>query len=417
MLVCSSAFTSLGRFQAKALRFSDLPIAVVPHPFGNLTRDQLRGLAAPCAEDIARLACEVPAPTVEGSIDISRAAQIEVPDDTDEINRLFREWRWTDGLPIVPPDSGRLERMLACTPRASGAVIAAIAPGFGAATVERIAINAVMAGCDPEYLPVLIAAAEAVAAPEFNLQAIQTTTNPTGVGMIVNGPIAQRLKMNSGINALGQGNWANATLGRALRLIMQNIGRAWPGDMDRSTLGHPGKYLFCCAENEDESPWEPLHVERGCKREQSAVTVIAVEGSLNMNTYSKDADEMLRLFSDTLPRPTGNDYWHSGNPWIFVSPEHAQVLKAGGLSKADVKRRLWEQSKLRAGRMGVTDLQRTQNRRRLEMGEITPDTMMPICPTPEHFGIIVAGGPGTHSMYIPSYGPVRSVTRIIVSAQ
>jgi len=416
VLVCSSAFESLGRFQAKALNFSDLPIAVVPHPFGNLSRDKLRELAAPCAEDIARLACEIPRAAVEIARDTRRAVQVEVPNDTDEINRLFRERRWSDGLPIVPPDSQRLERMLAFTPRAADEVVAAIAPGFGAATVERIAINAVMAGCDAEYLPILIAAAEAVAASEFNLQAIQTTTNPTGVGMIVNGPIAKRLNMNSGINALGQGNWANATLGRALRLILQNIGRAWPGDMDRSTLGHPGKYLFCCAENEDENPWQPLHVELGFKREQSTVTVIAVEGSLNMNTYSKDADEMLRLFSDTLPRPTGNDYWHSGNPWIFISPEHAEVLAAGGLSKADVKRRLWEQTKLRAGRMGITDLQRTQNRRRLEMGEISAQTMLPICPAPERFGIIVAGGPGTHSMYIPSYGPVRSVTREVIWA-
>jgi len=280
--------------------------------------------------------------------------------------------------------------------------------------VEHIAINAVMAGCDPEYLPVLIAAVEAAAAREFNLQAIQTTTNPTGVGLIVNGPIVKRLNMNSGINALGQGNWANATLGRALRLILQNVGRALPGEMDRSTLGHPGKYLFCCAENEEQNPWEPLHVERGFRPEQSAVTVIAAEGALNMNTYSKNADEMLRLFGETLPRPTGNDYWHGGNPWIFLSPEHAEVLKAGGLSKAEVKRRLWAQSKLPAGEMGVTDLERTQNRRRAELGAMTPDTMLPICPAPEQFGIIVAGGPGTHSLYVPSFGPIRSVTREVI---
>ena len=413
--MCSSAFVSLGRTQALALGFSNLPIAVVPHPFGRLTRDELRKLAAQCAEDIARLACEAAIPaalTHAGSA--TRASKVEIVDDLDAVNRFFRERRWGDGLPIVPPVSGRVERMLACTPRAADEVIAAIAPGFGAATIERIAINAVMAGCDPEYLPVLIAAAEAVAAPEFNLQAIQTTTNPTGVGIIVNGPIARRLNMNSGINALGHGNWANATLGRALRLILQNIGRALPGDMDRSTLGHPGKYLFCCAENEEQNPWEPLHVERGFRPEQSAVTVIAAEGSLNMNTYSKNADELLRLFAETLPRPTGNDYWHGGDPWIFLSPEHAEVLKTAGMSKAEVKRRLWMESKIPARRMGVTDLQRTQNRRRIELGAISPDTMLPICPAPERFGIIVAGGPGTHSMYIPSYGPIRSVTREVI---
>src|SRR3990167_5362018 len=166
--------------------------------------------------------------------------------------------------------------MLRTTRLAPETVIATIAPGFGAATIERIAINAVLAGCDPEYLPVLIAAAEAVAAPEFNLQGIQSTTNPGAVWLIINGPIARRLGVNSGNNCLGQGNWANATLGRALRLILQNIGGALPGEMDRATQGQPGKYTFCCTENEERNPWEPLHVERGFARERSAVTVVGV---------------------------------------------------------------------------------------------------------------------------------------------
>ena len=138
-------------------------------------------------------------------------------------------------------------------------VVARVAPGFGEASVERIAINAVMAGCRPEYLPVLIAAVEAVAEQPFNIQGIQATTNSAAPWIIVNGPLAKTLNINSGLNCLGQGARANATLGRALRLILQNIGGALPGDMDRSTQGQPGKYSFCCAENEAESPWEPLH--------------------------------------------------------------------------------------------------------------------------------------------------------------
>jgi hypothetical protein len=177
-----------------------------------------------------------------------RAALFEAPDDLEAINRLYRERRWSDGLPIVPPTQERVARMLSTTRRARDEVIAAVAPGYGAATVERIAINAVLAGCDPDYLPLLIAATEAVAAPEFNLQGIQSTTNPVAVWLIVNGPIVQRLNVNSTFNCLGQGAWANATLGRALRLILQNVGGALPGEMDRATQGQPGKYSFCCAE-------------------------------------------------------------------------------------------------------------------------------------------------------------------------
>ena len=313
------------------------------------------------------------------------------------------------------PTEARVGRMLQATARAPDEVIAAIAPGFGAATVELIAINAVMAGCDPGHLPALIAATEAVAAPEFNLQGIQATTNPAAVWLIVNGPIAAQLGMNAGINCLGQGNWANATLGRALRLMLQNIGRALPGEMDRATLGQPGKYLFCCAENEEQNPWQPLHVERGLKAEQSAVTVVGAEGTLNMNTHSKIADEILRVFAETLVRPTANDYYLGGRPWIIICPEHAEILKAGGLTKAEIKRRLWQMSKLPARQLDEIDMQWTQNVRRAELGTITPDTMLPICAAPEGLGILVAGGPGTHSVYVPSFGNTRPVTREVIS--
>ncbi|MBI3067814.1 MAG: hypothetical protein HY323_00255 [Betaproteobacteria bacterium] len=408
---------TLGRAQARALGFPDLPIAVVPHPFGRHTRDKVREIAEQCVEDIAKLACTaVPPGSTATTASGKRALKVDVADDADAINRLFRERRWTDGLPVVPPTVERVERMLRCTPRAADELVAAVAPGFGVATVERIAINAVMAGCDAECLPVLVAAVEAMAAPEFNAQGIQATTNPVAVWLIVNGPIAKRLHLNAGINCLGQGNWGNATLGRALRLILQNIGRALPGEMDRATLGQPGKYSFCCAENEEQNPWEPLHVERGLRPEQSAVTVVGAEGTLNMNTHSKDPDEVLRVFAETLPRPSGNDYFLGGDPWIILCPEHAQVLKAGGLSKAEVKHRLWEASKMPARRMTAVDMQLTRVRRGTELGAISPDTLLPICPAPEQLGIVVCGGPGTHSLYVPSFGNTRSVTREVIWA-
>ena len=339
------------------------------------------------------------------------AARFEAPDDLDAINRLYRERRWSDGLPVVPPTVERVERMLRHARRPREEVVARVAPGFGAATVERIAINAVLAGCDPEALPVLIAATEAVVEPQFNLQGIQATTNPVAVWIIVNGPAAQKLGVNAAFNCLGQGAWANATIGRALRLVLQNIGGALPGEMDRATQGQPGKFTFCCAENEAANPWEPLHVERGYGRGASTVTVVGAEGTMNMNTHTKDAGELLRAFAETMMHPPSNDYCHGGEPWLALGPEHAEILSRAGLSKAEVKRRLWEGSKMPASRMTGKDLLRVQDSRGAELGKIGPDTLLPVSHRPEDIHIIVAGGPGTHSTYIPSFGNTQAVTR------
>lgn len=345
---------------------------------------------------------------------MSAAATFEALDDLDAINKLYRERRWSDGLPIVPPTPERVARMLACTKRKRDEVVAVLAPGFGEATVERIAINAVMAGCDPEYLPVLIAATGAVAEPQFNIQGIEATTNPVGVWLVLNGPIVQTLGINATYNCLGQGNWANATLGRAMRLILQNIGGALPGDMDRATQGQPAKYTFCCAENEAQSPWAPLQVERGFAREASTVTVVGAEGTLNMNTHSKEASELLRIFAECMVHPASNEYCHAGEPWLVISPEHAEILKAGGLSKHDIKARLWELTKMPASHLSAKEILRAQASRADEYGEIKPETLLSIGRTPDDIWFIVAGGPGTHSTYVPCFGNSRAVTREIL---
>ena len=415
MQVCSKSYVGLAQAQAKALDYPDLPIVVVPHPFPGRTAEQARALAEPCIEAIVKFLCDSAAPTAASKeAAVKRAATVEVANDPDAINRLFHERRWSDGLPVVPPTAERIERMLACVPRGRDEVIATLAPGFGTATVERIAINAIMAGCEPEYMPVLIAAVEALTAHEFNLQSIQSTTNPAAVWLIVNGPIAERLKMNSGINCLGQGNWANATLGRGLHLILQNVGGALPGEMDRATHGMPGKFTFCCAEDAANNPWAPLHVDRGFDAQRSTVTVVAASGTLNLLSREKDAGELLRIFADSIRYPTSNDYWAGGEPWIILGPEHAAVLARGGLTKAEVKRRLWEGSKLEGRRMGATDLRITGIGRREELGECSADTLLPISPAPENIEIIVAGGPGLHSVYVPTFGDTRSVTREII---
>lgn len=434
LVICSTAFAHLGRTQATALGYPQQPIAIIPHPFGSRTRDEIRELAKHCVEEVARLvgggdavssgsmksavhrahaASAAAAAGADDRLALTRAALIEAPEDLEELNAFFRERRWTDGFPVIPPTAKRVERMLRHTDRNPEDIVATLAPGFGAATVERIAINAVLAGCEPAQLPVLIAAVDAIASLEFNLQGIQTTTNPVAVWLIVNGPIAEKLQVNGGLNCLGQGAFANATLGRALHLIMQNIGRAVPGEMDRATQGQPGKYSFCCAENEAASPWPPLHVDRGFARDVSTVTVVGAAGTLNMNTHAKDARDVLRVIADTIAHPPSNDYWAGGEPWLVLSPEHADILERAGLAKSEVQRALWEQSKMAAHRMAAKDLARTQDARRDEMGEIGPDTLLPVSKRPEDIGIVVAGGPGTHSVYLPSFGDTHSVMRAI----
>lgn len=415
LTVCSSAFVKLGRAQAAACGYPDLPIAVVPHPFSARSREQVRELAAQCANDIAKLVANLDnsEPSGTRAAIATRAALFEVDDDLQAINAFIMQQRWGDGLPVVPPTEKRVATMLRGSPRKADEVIARIAPGFGAASIERIAINAVMAGCEPAHLPVLIAATAAVCERPFNLQGVQTTTDPVAVWLIVNGPIAQQLNMNSGANCLGQGNWANATLGRALRLILQNIGGALPGDMDRATQGQPGKISFCCAENEAENPWQALHVERGYQPAQSTVTVVGAEGTMNMHSYGKNADDILRVFADTMMHGPSNEYVHGGEPWIVLSPEHAEILHDAGYSKADVQQKLWEWSKMQAGRMTPEDMGRAQASRTAAYGPINADTLLTIAHTPQDIAIIVAGGAGAHTVYIPCFGNTRSVTRAI----
>jgi len=400
-----------------------LPLLIVPHPFGTRSRDEVRTIAKACADGLVALGSQK---TAAGSAAVPRAetreaaavrsARVDVEDDIDAVQRLFRERHWGDGLPVIPPTPERVERMLARSGLAPETRVAALAPGFGMATIEAIAVNAVAAGCDPTLLPLVVAAVEGAADPEFNLQGIQATTNSVAVWVIVNGPAAKTLGFNAGINCLGQGDWANATLGRAVHLVLQNVGGALPGEMDRATHGQPGKFTFCCAENEAESPWQPLHVERGHRPEATTVTVVGAEGTMNMNSHTKDADQLLRAFAETMMHPPSNEYTHGGEPWLILSPEHADILARAGLSKDDVKRELWMRSRMPARHMTDRDLARVLHSRKDELGEIGPDTLLTIACSPQDIGILVAGGPGTHSVYVPCFGNSRAITVEVASA-
>jgi hypothetical protein len=269
-----------------------------------------------------------------------RARRIELGEIEDEFETAF-DRGWTDGLPVVPPTPARVLRMLDGTRRAPDEIVAVVPPDLVPITVEKVAINAVMAGCKPEYLPVVLAAVSAACTDTFNMHGLLCTTYFSGPVVIVNGPIAARIGMNSGINCLGQGNRANATIGRALQLVVRNVGGGLPGGIDRATLGNPGKYTFCFAEDEAGSPWEPLSVERGFAAGTSTVSLFAGHGpSSIVDQISRTPESLVRTFAAKL-RATHHPKLVMGMGAVLViSPEHARVFAAAGWSKARLHREL-----------------------------------------------------------------------------
>ncbi|MBI2015148.1 MAG: hypothetical protein HYS77_06390 [Candidatus Rokubacteria bacterium] len=337
------------------------------------------------------------------------AAPVEAPDDLEAFQAWALAEGWGDGLPVLPPTPARVARILGG--RRGDEVVATLAPRRGVATLEAIAVNAALAGAGPEHLPVIAAAVRAVAEPRFNLNAIQTTTHPCTPLVIVNGPIAARLGVNAGANALGQGARANAVIGRALRLVLQNVGGARPGQEDRATQGHPGKYAYCLAEHEAASPWEPLHVERGFGAGESCVTVCGAEAPHNVNDHgSTTAGALLLALAGTLATPGHNNVYLGGEPLVILGPEHAQTFAASGWSKADLKRALWEGARVRLDRFGAENLARFAVIDPARFKDRPPDAEVAPCARPDDVMVVVAGGPGKHSAIVPTFGATRAVT-------
>ncbi len=340
---------------------------------------------------------------------------LECEDDFDAVNALARERGWSDGLPVVPPTAQRVERMLEYCDRPWDEPVAKVAPRYGEATPPRLAANAVMAGCRPEYFPVLMLAIEAMCEEPFNLYGVQATTHLCAPLVIVNGPVARELDINSGHNAFGPGWQANAALGRAIRLALVNIGGAIPALGDMSTFGAPSKFSYLAAENEAESPWEPLHVERGLPREASAVTVIGAECPHNVNDHeSLTAEGILTTIAGTMIGTGVNDVYYEAQPLVVMGPEHAKTVAGGGMSKADAKRFLHEHAHLPLGRFSRENIERrlrvTWKEKYAHAGESAPVCMVQ---RPEDILIAVIGGAGKHSAVVHTFGATKPVTRAL----
>ncbi|MGA0878558.1 MAG: thioredoxin [Ilumatobacteraceae bacterium] len=264
------------------------------------------------------------------------ARRVDVADAEDEFEAMF-DRGWTDGLPVIPPTEERVLRMLQGTSRPADEVVAVVPPDLVEITVEKIAINAVMAGCRPEYLPWVIAAVEAVCNETFNIHGVLATTMPVGPVLVCNGPGTRAIGMNSGMNVFGQGNRANLTIGRALQLIVRNVGGGRPGEVDRATHGNPGKISFCFAEDEIGSPWTPLAVSRGLPADTDAVTVFPGEGPrCVVDQLARDPDSLVNTFAACLRTLHNPKSILAFDAILVVGPEHARVFADAGWDRQRV---------------------------------------------------------------------------------
>lgn len=269
-----------------------------------------------------------------------QARRIDVA-EMEDVHEVMYERGWSDGLPLVPPTEERVMRMLGGTSRSPDEIVGVVPPDQAPCTVEKVAINAVMAGCKPEYLPVVLAAVEAACLDEFCMHGLLATTYFSGPIIIVNGPIIKEIGMNWSTNALGPGNRANSTIGRALQLVIRNVGGGKPGGVDRAALGQPGKVGFCFPEREHDSFWESLAVERGFQRGLSTVTLFAGDGVHGVaDQKSREPKSLTRSLAMTLRTVLHGKIFGASSALLIVTPEHMRVFRSAGWSKARLREEL-----------------------------------------------------------------------------
>ena len=321
-----------------------------------------------------------------------------------------------DGLPLGLPSTSALEDMLRSNRLDADTPVACLAPMQATATWRDIAYNALLAGCRAPDLPIVGAAVAAVAQPEFNLLSVQSTTGSAATLVIVNGPAALRAGMNCGTNALGPGNRANATIGRALRLVLQNIGGARSGETDMATLGQPAKYTFCMAENEAESPWEGLHRDAGFGAGDSTVTVLATAGICEVvDAVSNQPEDIFLTYAGSMlsaGHVSTAGIFGNGRPLLVIPPEHARFFSQAGYTKGDVKSALMQAASLPLDRLSPSMRSRIE-RHRADKGDHGSSGPVRLALNATDIMIAVAGGVGVKAAYIPGWSASLPVTRRI----
>lgn len=411
--VCSSAFSHAARSQAAGRGLSALPIVEIPHPMhtapGPVVLERADAIVANLAAALTLRPTAAAGPAVE-----PLPEELALDASPDALQEFFFEQGWTDGLPVVPPTHAAVRAMLATVNRDATETVGPIPPRMRMASLEKIAINAVMAGCRAEYFPVVLAALEASLDENCRLYGIQTATNNGTPFVIVNGPIARELGVNAAGNVFGQGWRANATIGRALQLILRNLGGDIPGDTDMSTQGQPGKFTFCIAENEAESPWQPFHVERGFAPEDSTVTVIGASAGHNVFTYGCETGaEILDHFVGAMTALGHNNVIFPTGPLLVIGPEHAGVLARDGYDKARIRAHIFEHARIPLSRFAERTVRGLKHRRSRWFAQFPGAEAIGVADDASHINIVVAGGAGIHSQFVPTSFSYHPVTRLV----
>ena len=416
MTICTEAFIGLAREESKNLGMPDLPLAIINHPIGGESLAVIHQRAEDALAQVIRgLTGEPAIRSAAASIGGPAANERFTFANEDEAQETFHARRLTDGLPFVLPTAERVQAMIAGSGRRAGEVIAVVPPRWAEATVENIAINAVMAGCRPQYMPVLIAALQAAADPAFGLYSVQATTHPCAVLMLVSGPIVDELGLNFRHGAFGPGFRANASIGRAMRLVLINVGGGIPGEGDQATHGSPAKFSYCVAENEAATPWEPFRVTRGFATTDSTVTVFSGEGPHNINDHvCTSAETTLTVVADTMTTVGHNNAGSviRGDVLVAFGPEHAHTIASGGMSKGDVQKFLYERARNKVGLLKLRAMYKAENWPDW-VDQDDDEALCPIVGKPSDIHVVVTGGPGKHSAFVPTFGTSKSVTQTI----
>ena len=411
----SSEFWTLALAESQARGVRELPLVKVPHPVGTVSLGALCTIAESAVDAIAEKLLAGNGAASQGNGQSSQQAEgsaatgLTVPSDPADMFSFFSDRGWTDGLPVLPPTLAAVQKMVGAGGKKADAIVGVIPPLNGVATVEKIAANAVMAGCLPDYFPLVLSAVRGMTRAGYNLDGLQTTTGNIAPLAIVNGPCRNGLAINYGANVLGQGWRANATIGRAIRFVMTNIGGARPGSFDKSTMGQPAKYTFCFAENEEESPWQPFHVERGLARDCDTVHMFGASGVYSaVDMASQSANGLLKTFALTMCGGLASGVTSTEVLWV-ICPEHAAILARDGLTKEKLRDELFVRARVPYDKIADENLELLAKRRPLwfkasAAGEVG------VVDRPEDIWLVVAGGAGAKSAYIPGRTGTRMQT-------
>lgn len=419
MTLVTEAFQEAARLRAEALGMPHHAVILVPHPMASRPATEIEEVVrAAFPRILAALTAPAPrpvsgAPSRRAGLEASR---VEFPADIDAFNDAAEERGWSDGLPVLPPTEGRVARLLEAVRLAPTAVLGIMPPRNGTVTAEKFAANAVMAGARPLHVPLALAAVRAGLRGEFNPGGIAVTTGGGTPLVIVNGPESRRAGVNGRTACFGSGYRANAAIGRTLRLVMRNLGGAIPGDMKKSTQAFPAEYSFCTAEPEEESPWEPLHVELGYHRDQSTVSLAGVRAFHQVTDHTSErGEQILETLAGSMRAWGAVSYYYQGRQGqvlVALCPEHAQKIAAAGFTKEEVKRFLFERARLpKRELVGRGNYGERTWPPWIE--EASDDALVPIVGEPGHLIVIVTGGSGRHSSWLPFWSATRLTTELV----